>query len=251
MREDTPTSDDRRASFPLRVYLLGTIGFEAAQRLQRRLVYELGESEGAALVLCEHAPFISVGRMGSRRHIRCGDDELQQLGIGVRWVNRGGGCVLHQPGQLAAYLALPLQPLGLSVQGYVDRLHGAVIGVLDEFDLRGTMRPDLPGVFLDSARVATVGVAVTRWIAYHGITLNVGNYLGLTGLLSEPGPNGRALAYTSMESRRQRAAPMAKVREAMIRRLEAAFGLEHHYLFTDAPGIGREGPRYAPHARPR
>jgi len=66
-----------------------------------------------------------------------------------------------------------------------------VLGVLDEFELKGATRPDLPGVFLGQARVATVGVAVNRWVAYHGLTLNVGPYLvPFELLLEEPGIGG-------------------------------------------------------------
>ena len=53
------------------------------------------------------------------------------------------------------------------------------MGVLSEFDLAGASRPELPGVFSGTARIATVGIAVNRWIAYHGMTLNVGPYLEL------------------------------------------------------------------------
>src|SRR5690348_13584621 len=104
----------------LEIFTLGLVDFEDAQRLQRRLVYDLGERGGGALILCEHPPTISVGRSGSWAHIRADFDELRDLGIAVHWVNRGGGCVLHMPGQLAAYLALPLQRLGLDLHGYIE-----------------------------------------------------------------------------------------------------------------------------------
>jgi lipoyl(octanoyl) transferase len=222
------------------VYLLGLEDFEEVQRLQRRLLFEQGESGTASLVLCEHPPTVSVGRAGSRLHIKADDDELRAWGVPVRWVNRGGGCVLHLPGQLAAYLTLPLQPLGLSVAGYVDRLHAAVAGVLEEFDLRGERRPEAPGVFLGAARVASVGVAVNRWIAYHGFTLNVGPYLAPFHLIAEPGAGGAPLHQTSMEARRQRPAPMNRVREAAIRRVESVFGLERHHVYTGHPQIRRK-----------
>src|SRR3954454_6092890 len=120
---------------PLEVYLLGLVDFEEVQQLQRRMVYDLGECGGAALVLCEHPPTISVGRSGSRIHIAADDAELRALGIKVYWVNRGGGCILHLPGQLAAYFSLPLAPPVLNVQRYLDDLHTAIIRVLGEFDL--------------------------------------------------------------------------------------------------------------------
>src|SRR5262245_19770963 len=202
------------SSPPLEVYLLGLVDFEEVQQLQRRLVYELGEQGGASLVLCEHPPTISVGRSGSRLHINADDEELRALGIKVHWVNRGGGCQLHLPGQLAAYFAFPLAPPGLDLNRYLDGLHDAVLGLLEEFDLRGSRRAGCAGVFLGDARVASVGVAVSRWIAYHGLTLNVGPFLSRFGLVSEPAPGaggalgGALIRQTSMESRRQRPAPM-------------------------------------------
>jgi lipoyl(octanoyl) transferase len=231
---------------PLEVYTLGLVDFEDAQRLQRRLVYDLGERPGGALVLCEHPPTISVGRSGSRLHIVPDDVGLRSLGVKVHWVNRGGGCVLHLPGQIAAYFALSLDRFGLDLGRYLAGLHAAVVGVLGEFDLEGTTSRDLPGVFLGGARVASVGVAVSRWIAYHRLTLNVGPYLEpFDLLLDEPGIGPYPLRQTSMEARRQRQAPMAKVREALVRGLEGEFGLERHHLYTQHPLIR---PKVLPHA---
>ena len=225
---------------PLEVYLLGTVDFDEVQTLQRRLVYDLGERPGAALILCEHPPTISVGRSGSRAHIRADDEELRSMDLPVRWVNRGGGCVLHLPGQLVAYLILPLPSFALDLKRYVDGLHRLLIDVLAEFDLTGTTRPGTPGVFLGTgpSRVATVGVAVGRWIASHGFTLNVGSYLGPFRLVDEP--IIPAIRATSMEAWRQRPTPMAKVREAVIRRVESAFGVEQHHVYTSHPLIRRK-----------
>jgi lipoyl(octanoyl) transferase len=226
----------------LEVYMLGLVDFDELQMLQRRLVYELGDDEdrGAILILCEHPPTISIGRSGSRAHIATDDETLAGMGIRTFYVNRGGGSILHVPGQLAAYLLMPLAVRGLSLQGYIDRLQSAVVGVLAEFDLAGAPRPDIPGIFSGPARIATIGVAVNRWIAYHGATLNVGPYLELFELIDEPG-NGRVpMRQTSMESRRQRATPMPKVREAMLRKVEEAFGLERHHLYTQHPQVRRK-----------
>jgi lipoyl(octanoyl) transferase len=224
----------------LEVYLLGLVDFREVQQLQRRIVYDLGEQAGAVLILCEHPPTISVGRSGSRAHIGPDNAVLDALGIKVHYVNRGGGCVLHLPGQLAAYLALSLPSFGLTLKDYVDRLYSTVLEVLSEFDLKGTVRPDLPGVFSGPARIATVGIAVSRWIAYHGLTLNVGPYLQLFEVLEEPGIGSTPLRQTSMESRRQRHTAMSKVRESLIRRLELAFSLERHHLYTGHPQIRRK-----------
>ncbi|MEW4566353.1 lipoyl(octanoyl) transferase LipB [Tautonia sp. JC769] len=231
---------------PLEVYLLGLIDFDEAQLLQQRLVYDLGESEAAgALVLCEHPPMISIGRSGSRAHIVADDDELRRLGIEVRWVNRGGGTHLHLPGQLNAYLALDLSRAGLDLRAYVHGLHQALIDLLAEFDLKGTTRSPSPGVFIGNARVASIGVAVKRWIAYHGLTLNVGPFLEPFQILDEPGPEGRSLRLTSLEAQRQRPAPMPKVRESLIRHLESTFGMSRHHVYTDHPMVRRKARLHA------
>lgn len=226
---------------PLEVYLLGLVEFPDLQALQRRLIYEVGDAgRGGALVLCEHPPTITVGRSGSRGHIRPDDAQLRGAGIPTFWAARGGGCLFHVPGQLCAYLMLPLQRLGLGVQAYLDRLQGAVIRVLAEFELRGELHPQAPGVFLGHARVASVGVSVQRWITAYGVTLNVGPYLGAFDLLDEPGIGGYALRQTSIEARRGRPAPMARVREALIREIEGAFGLPWHHLYTGHPLLRRK-----------
>jgi lipoyl(octanoyl) transferase len=225
---------------PLEVYMLGLVDFLEVQQLQRRIVYDLGEKGGAVLILCEHPPTISVGRSGSRAHIGPDDETLQGLGIKVHWVNRGGGCVLHLPGQIAAYVAVPLDACGLTLQNYLDRLHSTIIQVLGEFDLAGSIRGDLPGVFSGPARIATVGVAVNRSIAYHGLTLNVGPYLELLDMIEEPGIGKLPLRYTSMEARRQRHTAMSKVREALIRNLEQVLALERHHVYTNHPLIRRK-----------
>jgi lipoyl(octanoyl) transferase len=224
----------------LEAYLLGLVDFDEVQKLQRRLVYEQGERGEATLIVCEHPPTLSVGRLGSRAHIAADDDALASMGIKVHWVNRGGGCVLHLPGQLACYLIMPLALADLSPMGYVQGLEGVLLQVLDEFELRGAVRPEPHGIFLGEARAASIGVAINRGIAYHGFTLNVGPYLDLFDVLTEPGPAGSFLRQTSMESRRQRPTPMSKVREALVRRTEAVFGLDRRHLYTHHPQLRRK-----------
>src|SRR5262245_61745678 len=97
--EPPPLPAPAPADSVLQVYLLGAVDFEAALSLQRRLVYEVtGDRACAALVLCEHPPLITVGRQGSHAHILCGPEELRSRRWRIRWVNRGGGCLLHLPG---------------------------------------------------------------------------------------------------------------------------------------------------------
>src|SRR5262249_18370527 len=155
-------------------YLLGTVSFDAALALQRRLVYQIsGARESGSLLLCEHPPMISVGRHGSRAHVLFEPEELQNRGWRVRWVSRGSGCVLHLPGQLAVYPVVALDHHGLAIQAYLERLQQVVLAVLDDFSIRGATQAGRPGVWVNGRFVASVGVAVRDWVAYYGLYFNV------------------------------------------------------------------------------
>src|SRR6266480_1234805 len=133
----------------LHAYLLGQLDYEDGLRLQRHLMLQVAEQrDRAALVLCEHAPLISVGRQGSHTHILLDAEQRKARRWPVRWVNRGGGCFLHLPGQLAVYPILPLKALGLGLRDYLDRLQRVVVAVLADFSVRAVTRPDQAGVWV-------------------------------------------------------------------------------------------------------
>lgn len=223
----------------LEVYFLGRIDFDEAMLLQRRLVYEVGESGLAAMIMCEHDPVISVGRSGSRAHIKPDDEQLRAMSLKTRWVNRGGGCVLHVPGQLGVYFALPLDRLGIGVRGLIDGLHDSLIATLADFDVPGKRIDGKPGVFVGEERIASIGIAIDRWIAYHGLTLNIGAYLPFFRILDEPGPFSGGLRQTSMEAIRRRPAHQPAVRETLVRKIEERFSLRTHYIYTSHPSLAR------------
>ena len=221
----------------LEVYMLGLVDFLEVQQLQRRIVYDLGEQGGAALILCEHPPTISVGRAGSRAHIGPDDDALRSLGIKVHWVNRGGGCVFHLPGS-----SQPILPCRSNRPGSLSVTMSIACTRPSCWCSRNSTSPGhfarvSPACSRDRHVSPRSASAVTRWIAYHGLTINVGPYLELFDVLDEP-VNGHApIRHTSMEARRQRHTAMAKVREALIRRLEEVFGLERHHVYTKHPMV--------------
>ena len=225
---------------PLEIFLLGLVDFQEVLSLQRRIVYEMGDGGGASLVALrapanhQRGPSRKPGSCRTRRRwpARTGDPHsMGQPGRRVRASSPRSACGLS---------GRPAAKLGLTLSGYLEGLHQAIVGVLDEFELRGSVRADLPGVFLGQARVASVGVAVNRWIAYHGLTINVGPFLDLFDLLDEPGIGSASLRQTSMESRRQRCTPMPKVRESLIRHLERVLGFERHHVYTGHPLIRRK-----------
>src|SRR5947208_8204137 len=139
----------------LQAYLLGMVDFDGMLRVQRRLVYEVsGDRSRSLLFLCEHPPLISVGREGSREHIGLEPAELAAREWPVRWVNRGGGCLLHLPGQLAVYPVLALDRLGLDLNGYLRQFQSVLADVLTGLELAAEQRPRRAGVFLGDRLIA-------------------------------------------------------------------------------------------------
>jgi lipoyl(octanoyl) transferase len=231
----TPSATDPE----LQVYLLGSVDFEAALTLQRALLYEVtGDRRRAALILSEHPPVITVGRHGSWTDIRCEPQELQARRWRTRWVNRGGGCLLHVPGQLAIYPILALDGLGLGVQAYLDQLEGVITAVLDDFQVRGETRAATPGVWIGTRAIAGLGVAVRDWVSYYGAWLNVNPDLELFRLVHYGGPADGPM--TSLERERRGPLRPSLVRERFLEHFAARFGFARTALFSDHPSLGRK-----------
>ncbi len=226
---------EESAGLPLHVYLLGLVDYEEGLRLQRLLVEEIcRRRDHAALVVCEHSPFISVGRQGSHAHITLNDDALERRSWRVRWVNRGGGCFLHLPGQLALYPLLPLDRLGLGLQGFLDRLHQTLVAVLDDFTVTATTKPGRAGVWAAGRMIAGVGVAVHHWVSWHGAVLNVCPDL-LPFRHVRPGAEEEPM--TSLARERHGSPRMAHVRQSLVDHFQQRFGLATPSIFFGHPAI--------------
>jgi lipoyl(octanoyl) transferase len=218
----------------LRVYLLGSVEFEAGLTLQRTLAFQMaGERESAALVLCEHPPLITVGRDGSPAHIRFDLNDLRARRWQVRWVNRGGGCLLHLPGQLAIYPIVPLDGHGLGVTAYLERLQRIVIATLDDFGVPACMHPGQPGVWAGSRLIAAVGIAVRDWVAYFGAVLNIDpDLFPFRMVRTAPGDTE---PMTSLARERRGPLRPSLVRERLLEHFSDAFDFDRTALFFNHP----------------
>jgi lipoate-protein ligase B len=227
-----------RNTAALDVRLLGTVDFESALFLQERLVYEISGRDDlfGGLFLCEHPPLITVGRAGSRAHIGVDQKELTASRLDVRWLNRGGGCLVHAPGQLAVYPVVPLDRLGLGLREYRAQLIGCVLDVCRELGVPAWPVEQAAGVAGRGGQFAFVGAAVKRWVAYQGLFVNVHPLLRMQRLVSS-GTNGQKT--TSLESVRSRVTPMSTVRESLIRNLAGRLGYAEYQIFTGHPLLKR------------
>jgi lipoyl(octanoyl) transferase len=119
------------------------------------------------LWLVEHDPVFTQGLAGKPEHV------LNTGNIPIVQTDRGGQVTYHGPGQVVVYPLLDLKRLGLGVRCLVDRLEQAVIDVLEGFQVSGQRREGAPGVFVDGAKIASIGLKVRRDCTYHGLAFNV------------------------------------------------------------------------------
>jgi lipoyl(octanoyl) transferase len=119
------------------------------------------------LWLLEHPPIFTLGQAGRPEHL------LNPGSIPVLKVDRGGQVTYHGPGQLVVYLLLDLRRAGLGVKRLVNLLEQSVIELLAGYGVVSAARPDAPGVYVDGAKIASLGLRVRRGCSFHGLALNV------------------------------------------------------------------------------
>lgn len=157
---------------------LGTIEYVDAWRLQEALASRLRAGGEESLLLLEHRHVFTIGRRGTLDHLTTPAKELRRLGARVYRVDRGGDITYHGPGQLVAYPIVDLARRGNDVVAYVRALESAVIAAVATLGVRARRVPERTGVWVDPpgrppAKLAAIGVRVTRGVTMHGLALNV------------------------------------------------------------------------------
>jgi len=210
------------------VYLdLGPRAYGEALAVQRRLVERVraARDERAYLVLVEHdPPVITLGRRRGAEHILAGEEELAGLGIEVHPSTRGGDVTYHGPGQLVGYPILRVDRHGRDVHRYLRDLEEVLIRVLGRFGVAGGRQEGLAGVWVGGEKIAALGIAVTRWVSYHGFALNVCPDLAHFRTIVPCGIRDRAV--TSLSAVLGRPVVVEEVKGPLIECMVDGFGFE-------------------------
>lgn len=117
--------------------------------------------------LLQHPPVFTQGIAGKPEHLLYNND------IDLIQTDRGGQITYHGPGQIIAYLLLDIRRLKLGVRELVRSMENAVIDLLKDYHIRAVGRIGAPGVYVDNAKIAALGLKIKRNFCYHGIALNV------------------------------------------------------------------------------
>ena len=202
---------------------LGRIGFLRALEAQRHLHQQVVDGRlPGVLLLLEHPHVYTLGRRGSDSDVLVSAEGLARLGATVHHTDRGGEVTYHGPGQLVGYPIVNLRALGLGPLKYVRALEGMLIETLAEFAIRGASEERPTGVWVGPAKIAAIGVRISRGVTMHGFALNVKPDLSYFDHIVPCGmPDG---VVTSMAAELSEGPEVEQVERVVARRFGKAFG---------------------------
>jgi len=176
----------------------GRVPYEEALSRQRSLAEaRANDLVQDVLVFVEHPACVTLGRSATAEDLLVAEDELARRNVSVVWVERGGKATYHGPGQLVAYPIIRLEKPDL--HAFLEGLLGAAEQVLRAYGLDPERKAGQPGLWVRGAKIASVGVAVRKWVTFHGIALNVNTDPAGFGLIVTCGQPGERVTSMHLE----------------------------------------------------
>ncbi len=173
--------------------------------------------------LLEHEPVFTQGQAGKAEHL------LLPGNIPVVQADRGGQVTYHGPGQFIAYVLIDVRRAAIGVRDLVTALETSLVALLAEYGVSAHARPDAPGVYVGTAKIASLGLRIRRGCSFHGLALNVDVDLEPFSRINPCGYAGLAMTRLS-----DLANPLdlAAVRTALVRQLAAQLGYAEFQTLT-------------------
>ena len=205
-------------SLPLGFRELGQVDYQPTWHAMQRFTDSRGADTPDEIWLLEHSPVFTQGQAGKAEHVLFPGD------IPVVQVDRGGQVTYHGPGQLVAYLLLDVRRSGMGVRELVSRIERSLIDLLASYGVNANAKPDAPGVYVDGAKIASLGLRIRNGRSFHGLALNVDMDLQPFQRINPCGYAGMAMTQLAD----QVAGPIelsevsARLREQLVKHLDYA-----------------------------
>lgn len=146
---------------------LGSQDYEPTWQKMQEFTAARDDSTPDELWCLEHPPVFTMGLNGKEEHL------LNIKNIPVINIDRGGQVTYHGPGQLVIYTLIDLERLNIGVKDLVNIIEKAIIQLLDQYGINATGRENAPGVYVDEAKIAALGLRIKKNKSYHGLSLNI------------------------------------------------------------------------------
>ncbi|MEM0965748.1 MAG: lipoyl(octanoyl) transferase LipB [Verrucomicrobiota bacterium] len=203
----------------------GSTSYQDALQIQLRTLQERREGKRPdTLVFTEHQPVYTVGRHPkAAKNLIASPTFLHTHGIEVVETNRGGDITYHGPGQITGYLFVDLSQ-SKDLHQLLRQVEDLVIATVCSFGLAANRRKGLTGVWIDSRKIAAIGMAARHWVSFHGFALNVSTNLEhFSGIVPCGITDG---TVTSLEKELGRSVVLDEVKNRLGREFQRAFGTE-------------------------
>lgn len=201
---------------------LGFIDYAATYQLQKECVGRVAAGGAQVLLLCEHPPVITLGRLAQEANV-LNREAIASKGIRIISIDRGGDVTLHSPGQLVVYPILRLENFKKDLRWYLHQLEQVAIDLLMTFGIVADRIPGKTGVWVDGEKIASIGIGVKKWVAFHGLAINVCTDLEVFDLIK---PCGLDVRMTSMTRIKGEMVDMGEVKERLVECFSRGFGLK-------------------------
>lgn len=179
--------------------------------------------------LLQHYPVFTQGQAGKPEHILCPGD------IPVVQVDRGGQVTYHGPGQLVAYLLIDVNRKSFGVLWLVEQIEQAIVGTLDSYGVKAYSRREAPGVYVDGAKIASLGLRIRNGRSFHGLSLNVDMDLEPFRRINPCGYAG--MAMTQLCDLVAQPVAIEAVQQRLTDELARRLGYTHHQPLAGGPHI--------------
>ncbi|MDB2384646.1 lipoyl(octanoyl) transferase LipB [Endozoicomonas sp.] len=209
----------------LRVRQLGRQAYKPVWQAMKSFTEQRDEQSQDEIWLVEHDPVFTLGQAGKPEHVLAPGD------IPVINVDRGGQVTYHGPGQLVVYLMLDVRRRGSGPRKMVTALENSVIKLLAGYGLEAYAKPDAPGVYVDTGKLASLGLRFRKMRSYHGLALNVDMSLEPFQRINPCGYAGQPVVTLKAL---YPAATMATTADALLTCLLAELGYTDYQYMADS-----------------
>lgn len=153
---------------------IGRTRYADAWELQKKIFSARCDQRiGDCLLLTEHEPVFTLGKGADENHLLANDRELDEKKIDMFWIDRGGDVTFHGPGQIVGYPIIDLNRHYLDIHRYLRDIEEVIIRTLADYGIVSGREKEFTGVWVNSEKIAALGVKVSKWVTMHGFALNV------------------------------------------------------------------------------
>lgn len=211
------------------VYKLGRVHYKQALDLQLAILNNIKCRKARdTLLLLEHPPTFTIGRVGRTENLLKNQEELAKKGIHFEIVGRGGDITYHGPGQLVGYPIMDLSHYKQDVHLFLRNTEEMIIDALSNFNIAAERKRGYTGVWVRDEKIASIGIGVKKWITYHGFALNVNTDLSYFDMIVPCGIPDVRITSIKKELGNREDIEISEVENSIIRAFARVFKISPH-----------------------